>query len=142
MPASEIAALIQCQLMIWRTQKARAEPLFWAGFCTAAAAGAVAVSVVMKIPTGRSVDIFRGFLQNALEPRIGAWPAVIVASLAFALMHGVTAAIPIFGLSLILGVVMLRTRRITACWFVHALHNGLTTGLLYLAPETFLEQFQ
>jgi membrane protease YdiL (CAAX protease family) len=101
----------------------------------------VPLFAVLLIPLLEEL-MFRGFLQNALEPRIGAWPAVIVASLAFALMHGVTAAIPIFGLSLILGVVMLRTRRITACWFVHALHNGLTTGLLYLAPETFLEQFQ
>jgi membrane protease YdiL (CAAX protease family) len=84
--------------------------------------------------------LFRGFLQNALEPHIGAWPALVLSSLAFAALHGTSALIPIFGLSLILGVIMLRTRRLSACWFVHALHNGLTTGILFLAPETLLEQ--
>jgi len=99
----------------------------------------VPLFAVLLIPLFEEL-IFRGFLQNALEPRIGAWPAVVLSSLAFALMHGVSAAIPIFGLSLILGMIMLRTRRLSACWFVHGLHNGLTTALLFVAPETLLEQ--
>jgi membrane protease YdiL (CAAX protease family) len=98
----------------------------------------VPLFAVLLIPLFEEL-IFRGFLQNALEPRIGAWPAVVLTSLAFASMHGASAAIPIFGLSLILGAIMLRTRRLSACWFVHGLHNGLTTALLFLAPETLLE---
>jgi membrane protease YdiL (CAAX protease family) len=98
----------------------------------------VPLFAVLLIPLLEEL-LFRGFLQNALEPHIGAWPAVVLTSLAFATMHGVSAAIPIFGLSLILGVIMLRTRRLSACWFVHGLHNGMTTALLFLAPETLLE---
>jgi len=99
----------------------------------------VPLFAVLLIPLFEEL-LFRGFLQNALEPHIGAWPAVVLSSFAFAALHGVSALIPIFGLSLILGVIMLRTRRLAACWFVHALHNGMTTALLFLAPETLLEQ--
>lgn len=101
----------------------------------------VPLFAVLLIPLFEEL-LFRGFLQNALEPHIGAWPAVILSSLAFAALHGVSALIPIFGLSVILGVIMLRTRRLTACWFVHGLHNGVTTALLFLAPETLLEQMK
>lgn len=83
--------------------------------------------------------MFRGFLQNALESLLGAAPAVVLTSVAFAALHGASAFIPIFGLSVLLGVVMLRTRRLAACWFVHGLHNGLTTSLLFLAPDTLLQ---
>ncbi len=79
--------------------------------------------------------IFRGFLQTALEARVGRVAAVALASLIFAALHGTAAFVPIFGLSVILGIVMLHTRRLLACWAIHGLHNGLTTGLLFLFPD-------
>lgn len=82
--------------------------------------------------------LFRGFLQNALEPRLGRVGAIALSSLAFAALHGASAFLPILGLSVLLGLVMLHTRRLTACWFVHGAHNGLTTALLFLFPDTLL----
>ncbi|MEZ6013966.1 MAG: type II CAAX endopeptidase family protein [Planctomycetota bacterium] len=97
----------------------------------------VPLFAVILIPLMEEL-LFRGFMQGALEARLGVAPALVLTSLAFAALHGASALIPIFGLSLILGLVMLRTRRLVACWFVHALHNGLTTGLLFFAPDTVI----
>ena len=94
----------------------------------------VAIAAVIVIPFLEEF-MFRGFLQNALEGPLGRVGAVVLSSAAFALLHGVDAAIPIFVLSLVLGAVMLRTRRLVACWFVHGLHNGLTTALLFFGPS-------
>ena len=46
------------------------------------------------------------------------------------------ASVPIFGLSCLLGYVMLRSQRLLAAWAIHALHNGAQFLILYLLPET------
>lgn len=77
--------------------------------------------------------LFRAFLQPLLVQNFTDRGGVAVASLVFAALHGPSAFLPIFALSLILGGVMLRTQRFAACWAVHALHNGLViVALLYL----------
>jgi membrane protease YdiL (CAAX protease family) len=38
----------------------------------------------------------------------------------------------VFVLSLLLGLVQLRTRNLAACWLVHAIHNGLTLSFGFL----------
>ncbi len=47
-----------------------------------------------------------------------------------AALHGPSAFLPIFGLSLVLGAVMLRTQRLVAAWGIHALHNGIQVAAL------------
>jgi len=98
----------------------------------------VLVCAVVLIPLCEEF-LFRGFLQNSLEGALGPRGAVALSSFFFAALHGVSAALPIFGLSLVLGHVMLHTRRLSACWAVHALHNGSTTALLFLLPDQFFE---
>jgi len=39
---------------------------------------------------------------------------------------------PIFGIALVLGGVMLRTQRLLAVWAIHALHNGLQVAMILL----------
>ena len=78
--------------------------------------------------------VFRGFLQPLLVQNLGDRGGLVVTSGIFALMHGASASIPIFGLSLVIGSVMLRTQRLSAAWLVHALHNGLMLSLLFLVP--------
>ncbi|WP_145201556.1 CPBP family intramembrane glutamic endopeptidase [Planctomycetes bacterium Poly30] len=77
--------------------------------------------------------LFRGFLLELVAGTFGTVAGVLVSSGAFAVLHGKEAALPIFGLAIILSLVKLRTRSLGACWFVHGLHNGGTTFLLWLS---------
>ena len=74
--------------------------------------------------------VFRGFLQPLLVQNLGDRGGVFLASLIFAVLHGDSALLPILGLSLLLGSLMLRTQRLAAPYLVHALHNGLAFLLL------------
>ena len=76
---------------------------------------------------------FRSFLQPVLVRRFGDKAGVVLAALLFAAVHGISPFLPIFGLALVLGSVMLRTQRLSAVWAIHALHNGLMLGVLFLA---------
>jgi membrane protease YdiL (CAAX protease family) len=69
---------------------------------------------------------FRAFLQPLLVQKLRPTGGVVVTSLLFGAMHGLSALGPVFLLSLIMGGVMQRTRRFAACYCIHALHNGLT----------------
>jgi membrane protease YdiL (CAAX protease family) len=79
--------------------------------------------------------LFRAFLQPLLVQNFTDRSGVVVTSVIFAALHGLSAFLPIFALSLILGGVMLRTQRFAACWAVHALHNGLVICALLYLPE-------
>lgn len=78
---------------------------------------------------------FRGFLQPLLVRRWGGACGVLVTSVLFASLHGWSAFGPVLGLSLILGAVMLRTRRLSAPFVVHAANNGLAILMLRILPE-------
>ena len=82
--------------------------------------------------------VFRGFLQPLLVQNLHEPGGVVVTSVLFGLMHGLSAFLPIFALSLLLGWIQLRTRRLIAAWAVHAVHNGLVLalGLAWQPPPT------
>jgi membrane protease YdiL (CAAX protease family) len=80
---------------------------------------------------------FRAFLQPVLVRRLGSKLGIVATSLVFGGLHGAGAFLPIFGLSVLLGVVMLRTERLVACWAVHALHNGVVFAVARAHPELF-----
>jgi membrane protease YdiL (CAAX protease family) len=79
--------------------------------------------------------IFRGFLQPLLVQNFRDKGGVVLTSVIFGALHGSTAFLPIFALSLILGGVMLRTRRLAGAFAIHALHNGLMITLALNVPE-------
>lgn len=79
--------------------------------------------------------LFRGFLQPLLVQNFRETGGLVLTSLLFAVLHGTSAFLPVFALSLILGGVMLRTRRLLAAWAVHALHNGLTLWVALSLPD-------
>jgi membrane protease YdiL (CAAX protease family) len=84
---------------------------------------------VLVVPFFEEV-VFRGFLQPLLVQNLGDRGGVVATSAVFGLLHGPSASLPIFGLSLILGGVMLRTQRLLAPCLIHMLHNGLMVFLL------------
>lgn len=79
--------------------------------------------------------LFRGFLQPLLVQNLNDAAGVVLTSLLFALLHGTSAFLPIFCLSLLLGGVMLRTQRLPVVWGLHALHNGLVLVVALLVPQ-------
>lgn len=79
--------------------------------------------------------LFRAFLQPLLVQNLRDRIGLTVTAACFAVLHGPEAAVPVFGLALILGGLMQRTQRILACWSVHALHNGLSFALVFLFPD-------
>jgi membrane protease YdiL (CAAX protease family) len=94
--------------------------------------GAAALAVLV-MPLLEEI-LFRAFLQPLLVSALGVTGGVGATSVAFAALHGASAFLPIFTLSLVLGAVMLRTRRLSSAFCVHALHNGVTLLLLFLLP--------
>ncbi|MCA8979680.1 MAG: CPBP family intramembrane metalloprotease [Planctomycetes bacterium] len=79
--------------------------------------------------------LFRGFLQPFLVQNFHDRGGVILTSLIFAALHGGAAFGPIFVLSLLLGGVALRTRRLWASWAVHAVHNGAMIAVFLHRPD-------
>ena len=77
--------------------------------------------------------VFRSVLHPLLVQNLNEPAGVGLTSFVFAALHGTSAFLPIFALSLLLGAVMLRTQRLAAVWAVHALHNGLTLSLVLAA---------
>jgi len=79
--------------------------------------------------------LFRGFLQPLLVQNLNDWAGVALTSFLFALLHGTSAFLPIFCLSLLLGGLMLRTQRLGVVWAVHGLHNGLILLITLAAKQ-------
>lgn len=79
--------------------------------------------------------VFRSFMQPLFVQNLGDRGGVALTSLLFAALHGPSAFLPVFGLSLLLGAVMLRTQRLSAVTVVHALHNGLTLLIVILGAR-------
>ncbi len=74
--------------------------------------------------------LFRGFLQPLFVQNLGDRGGVFLTSLIFAVLHGDSAFLPIFGLALLLGSLKLRTQRLSASYAVHALHNAIVFLML------------
>ncbi len=79
--------------------------------------------------------IFRGFAQPLLSRYLGAAGGILVSSLLFSALHGLSAFGPILALSLVLGWLRWRTGGLAAPLLVHGLHNGLQLALLMAFPQ-------
>ena len=79
--------------------------------------------------------IFRAFLQPLLVQNLGDRGGILVTSALFGLLHGTSAFLPIFGLSLVLCSVMQRTQSLIAVWLIHALHNSLMLAFVLALPQ-------
>ena len=79
--------------------------------------------------------LFRGFLQPLFVQNFREGGGIFLTSLAFAALHGAAAFLPVLALSLLLGVIYLRTRSLVAVGVVHAMHNSLVLTLFFNFPE-------
>jgi len=102
------------------------------GFAGAELAAAVALGTLVQ-PFLEEL-LFRGFLQPLLVQNFREIGGIALTSALFAAMHGLDHFLPIFGLSMVLGAVMLRTQRLSAAFAIHALHNASQIALLLFLP--------
>ncbi|MCK0068508.1 CPBP family intramembrane glutamic endopeptidase [Kordiimonas laminariae] len=86
--------------------------------------------------------IFRGYLQTALEQKIGSIMALIVSSFVFAAAHFDLDTMPIlFVAGLTFGYIFQRTKSIYPAMLLHATNNGISSGILIFAPELYHERY-
>jgi membrane protease YdiL (CAAX protease family) len=83
--------------------------------------------------------VFRGLVLRGLMLRIGFWPAALLSSSVFGLLHataadasGLLVVVSITALGLGLCVLARRTGRLGPCIGVHALHNAIAVGTVAL----------
>jgi membrane protease YdiL (CAAX protease family) len=87
-------------------------------------AGTVLV-VGIAIPFYEEV-FFRGFLFASLDRRWGGKVALIVSSVFFAIVHGLTFFVPLLFLSLLIGWLRLRTGNLRMSFYLHAANNSFS----------------
>ncbi len=89
----------------------------------------LALAALMLVVVGPFVEecVFRGALLRGLEPRIGAWPAIVAQSLLFAAFHrSWWLLVPITILGLALGWLAHERRSLWPAIALHASYNALT----------------
>ncbi|PSP91926.1 hypothetical protein BRC87_01490 [Halobacteriales archaeon QS_4_66_20] len=89
--------------------------------------------------------LFRGIVQNRLRERFPAIPAIAIASAIFAAVHVVALAGSLTGMlvtvfilffpATVFGAVYEYTGNLVVPALLHALHNSVIVGLIFLAPE-------
>ncbi|KAL9386994.1 hypothetical protein Peur_020118 [Populus x canadensis] len=69
--------------------------------------------------------VFRGFLLPSLTRYMPVWCAILVSSVAFALVHfNVQRMLPLIFLGVVMGVIFARSRNLLPCMLLHSLWNG------------------
>lgn len=66
--------------------------------------------------------VFRGFLQNLWIARHGTWRGLLLASLAFGILHRTTAPFA-FVAGIVLGLVYIKYRSLVLCMLLHGVYN-------------------
>jgi membrane protease YdiL (CAAX protease family) len=125
--ATQIAAVVQSALLHTKVTETSVE-LFSSTTDPRLLAGMVVVAVVIAPITEELV--FRGFLFNALHRYFPVWIAIVLSSLMFGLLHGLTAWFPLGCAGAVLALVYYRSGSLTAAMLTHALFNATSTALL------------
>jgi membrane protease YdiL (CAAX protease family) len=84
----------------------------------------VIVGVVLTLIAPLAEELlFRGILQGSLERAIGHWPGILIAALAFGLLHGRLRFIPVSLLGLLIGYLVMRAHSLWAGVVAHGVNN-------------------
>ena len=100
---------------------------------------ALAVLLVAVLPAFCEEIIFRGVVLNGLR-KFGMWPAILISSLFFMLMHGnIQQTVYTLFLGIMLGYVVYKTKSLWAGIIVHFINNLITITWLYFANLGWVE---
>lgn len=93
-----------------------------------------AITLVIVAPLAEEI-IFRGLLQRVTATLWGTLPAALVSALIFGIVHGEPWFLfGLIGVGLVLAFVFAATGSVTACWLVHAVHNGISLWVMISRP--------
>ncbi len=84
------------------------------------------IFVVVLIPAITEELVFRGFLQRAVEIRLGRWPGILISAIPFGVIHGFERAPTAVTLGILLGWTASRTGSLLPPIVVHAAVNALS----------------
>jgi membrane protease YdiL (CAAX protease family) len=87
----------------------------------------VAGGVVLAASVAEEL-LFRGFLQGSLEAKHGRWPAIVVTSLLFAVLHDPWRFVPVFFIGALLGYLASRGGSIYYAMVAHAVTNSTSVA--------------
>ncbi len=94
--------------------------------------------MIALLPALTEELLYRGVVLNGLRS-LGKWPAILLSSLAFCLMHGNVAQFPYtFLLGVVLGYVMFETSNLVLCFVIHFLNNATVLTQMYVTQTSEL----
>jgi membrane protease YdiL (CAAX protease family) len=85
---------------------------------------------------------FRGYGRDLIMRASGPRLALFGTAALFGIFHGMTLALPLALLGLLFGWLRERYRSLVPAFVAHALHNGLTVGLMLAWPEVLNEAYR
>ena len=97
----------------------------------------ITISALLIAPLGEEV-FFRGILLPVIQRGTNAhWPAVVASGVAFGIVHfsAPQSVVPLITMGIGLGWLRVWSGRLWPCVLAHALFNGRTMLLAFLAPE-------
>lgn len=97
------------------------------------------VAVVVAAPLAEEL-VFRGLFHRVFSRTWGPWPAIAVSSLVFGVAHGQAwYLLGLIGIGVLLAFLWEATGSLTACCLAHAVHNGVSLGLMVAKGPAGLE---
>lgn len=134
-----LAALAPGSLLAWLSLRLHpADPQWLAHYAanlprTPAEVAFAALAVVVVGPLAEEL-VFRGLVHRVFSRTWGPWPAIAVSALLFGLVHGEPwYLLGLVAVGAMLGFVWEVTRSLTCCWIAHAVHNGISLGVMVAA---------
>lgn len=131
-----LAALAPGSLLAWLSLRLHpADPEWLAHYAanlprTPGEVALAAVAVVVVGPLAEEL-VFRGLVHRVFSRTWGPWPAIAVSALLFGLVHGEPwYLLGLIAVGALLGFVWEVTRSLTCCWIAHAIHNGISLGVM------------
>jgi membrane protease YdiL (CAAX protease family) len=95
----------------------------------------VVAGVTIAAPVAEEI-VFRGYLQGALQPAMGARWAVALTATVFGLVHTMPYALPVGLLGAFFGWLAVRHGSLLAPIAAHTLHNGVVVAVTVLWPDS------
>jgi len=97
------------------------------------------LTVVVAAPLAEEL-IFRGLLHRLASRMWGRWPAIMISSLVFGIVHGEPWYLfGLIGIGVVLAVVYEATGSVLACWVTHMVHNGISLAMMLWSEQATAE---
>lgn len=101
-----------------------------------------AIATVVLVGPLAEEFAFRGYVRDLFATTLGTRVALFATAALFGLFHGLILAFPLALLGLLFGWLRERYASLAPAFIAHALHNGLTVGVMLAWPEALTEAYR